>query len=306
MKHEKQSFTLIEILIVIVIIGILSSFIFFTINDSVEKAQITKSKMFSESIRNNLFLNLVSEWTFDNGSGIVEYTKILDTWSSNNATEIGGDPQFKTKSECVTGTCVEFDGNDWIYFNNDQGLNPKTHNWSLSIWIKTNQTSASNGGYIRLAGKCCSYPYWLIRHHSNSTPAPVLQIVDASGHSASVNCDSAYNVSDNKWHFLYYVYNKTTGETYIYIDGKKNCYRNWGNEGVIMGDINALKEFKIVNVNHSSEIYTGLIDTISIFSDALSESKIKQNYLAGLNSLLAQGTILKTEYNKRINELAYE
>jgi len=38
MKHENQSFTLIEILVVIVIIGILSSFIFFTINDSVEKA----------------------------------------------------------------------------------------------------------------------------------------------------------------------------------------------------------------------------------------------------------------------------
>jgi len=50
MKKEKQSFTLIEILVVIVIIGILSSFIFFTINDSVEKAQIAKSKMFSESI----------------------------------------------------------------------------------------------------------------------------------------------------------------------------------------------------------------------------------------------------------------
>ena len=44
MKRERQSFTLVEILVVIVIIGILSSFIFFTINDSVDKANIAKSK----------------------------------------------------------------------------------------------------------------------------------------------------------------------------------------------------------------------------------------------------------------------
>jgi len=38
----------------------------------------------------------------------------------------------------------------------------------------------------------------------------------------------------------------------------------------------------------------------------LSSAEIKQNYIAGLNSMLSNGNISKQEYNERINELAYD
>jgi hypothetical protein len=49
--------------------------------------------------------------------------------------------------------------------------------------------------------------------------------------------------------------------------------------------------------------YNGYIDEVRIFGAALSSSQIKQNYIAGLNSMLANGNISKQEYNERINNL---
>ncbi|MDD4358594.1 MAG: hypothetical protein PHY30_02135, partial [Candidatus Pacebacteria bacterium] len=50
--------------------------------------------------------------------------------------------------------------------------------------------------------------------------------------------------------------------------------------------------------------FTGLLDDIHIYNTALSSSQIKQNYIAGLNSMLANGNISKDEYNQRISDLA--
>ena len=56
----------------------------------------------------------------------------------------------------------------------------------------------------------------------------------------------------------------------------------------------------------SSLLYKGLIDDIRIYNAALSSAQIKQNYIAGLNSMLANGNVSKQEYNERINALAYD
>ena len=48
----------------------------------------------------------------------------------------------------------------------------------------------------------------------------------------------------------------------------------------------------------------GYIDDVHIYNSILSSSRIKQNYLAGLDSLLAKGGIDKEEYIQRIEKLA--
>jgi len=53
-----------------------------------------------------------------------------------------------------------------------------------------------------------------------------------------------------------------------------------------------------------SNFFHGLIDDARIYNAALSTSQIKQNYIAGLNSLLASGSISKEEYDQRLNNLA--
>lgn len=45
------------------------------------------------------------------------------------------------------------------------------------------------------------------------------------------------------------------------------------------------------------------MDDVGIYNAALSSSQIKQNYIAGLNLMLANGTMSKSEYNERIGSL---
>ena len=81
MKSYKKSkfeyaFTLIELLVVIAIIGILSGLIITTMSGATESARIAKLKVYSNSVRNTLGANLVSEWKFDNSNA-------NDSWGSN-------------------------------------------------------------------------------------------------------------------------------------------------------------------------------------------------------------------------------
>jgi hypothetical protein len=46
------------------------------------------------------------------------------------------------------------------------------------------------------------------------------------------------------------------------------------------------------------------MDNIRLYNAVLSSSQIKQNYIAGLNSLLSKGVISKNDYNSRIEFLS--
>ena len=60
----------------------------------------------------------------------------------------------------------------------------------------------------------------------------------------------------------------------------------------------------MVNFNSSQICYKGFMDDVRIYKTALSISEIKQNYIAGLDSLFENGAISKEEYNKRLLNLA--
>ncbi|MDD3292809.1 MAG: prepilin-type N-terminal cleavage/methylation domain-containing protein [Candidatus Pacebacteria bacterium] len=111
-----KSFTLIEILIVIVVIGILSSFIFVGMSSITSEANIAKGKVFINSIDNSLLLGRISQWKFDELTTAKELQSIGDTWNSNNGIlYTGSDSLEKLSSNCPSGNCLSFDGvNDYI------------------------------------------------------------------------------------------------------------------------------------------------------------------------------------------------
>jgi prepilin-type N-terminal cleavage/methylation domain-containing protein len=286
MKTVKQSFTLVEILVVIVIIGILSSFIFFTINDSVEKANTAKSKMFSESIRNNLLLNLVSEWKFDNGSGAMTANAVVDTWGSYNAISIAGGPQFKGEVECVSGTCIEFDGGtDHINFGTSLP-NIGNNDFTVSVWVKLTRDSA----YRAILSK-------------GLTSTTDFLLYKTNGEILRLYCDNSNLVLDiTDWtndQWINFVVFRKGSIAKAYMDGKYKVTDTTATANLT----NSHSWIVGAAEDGSQRFFDGLIDEVQIYNAAISETAIKQNYLLGLNNLYAKGLITELEYNEKLSEL---
>jgi len=273
---KNKSFTLIELLVVIVIIGILAGVIIVSTSSSIGKANFAKAQAFSNTVEQELLLNLVSEWTFDNENNPGE-----DTWGNYDST-ISGATHVNNSSQCVQGGCLSFDGiNDKIPNTVPVPFSTDT----ITLWFKR---SPGNIGSEVL--------YWLWSDGAIvSLMNENLRVYDGADHQVILK-----NLTDNKWHYLVRVDYRSPEDLVFYVDGgemaryeSKTSYTSnfyyWG-----------------ADYNGTNLFFEGLMDEIRVYNAALSISQIKQNYIAGLNSLLANNNISKQEYDQRLNNLAYD
>ena len=105
-------------------------------SSSIDKASIAKSKVFEESIQNNLSANMISRWTLDEVIGTAAPYTTPDQWGSNTGTLYGtnGLPQLRPSSECVTDGCFLFDGVDDYVSQDNAYFDQK--NISACVWAK--------------------------------------------------------------------------------------------------------------------------------------------------------------------------
>jgi prepilin-type N-terminal cleavage/methylation domain-containing protein len=288
-KNKQKSFTLIELLVVIVIIGILAGVIMISTSSSIDKANFAKAQAFSSTVQNELLSNLVSEWTFDEPE---EGGKTKDTWGNNHGTVVGA----TQVDDCVFGKCYSFNGtSDYIECGNSATL--KNENFTVTIWFNTNDLGGN------------SYSSYLIGNGQDYNPskgfgltsgANALKFWVGAGLTSYQN-DLNTSLVVNKWYFATVTYEEGIGSK-LYLNGEmKNSTGSF--KGDIVYDSFALYIGKLY-INYY--FFSGLIDDIRIYNTALSSSQIKQNYIAGLNSMLSNGNISKQEYNERINALAYD
>ena len=59
----------------------------------------------------------------------------------------------------------------------------------------------------------------------------------------------------------------------------------------------------IGGLDGTADSLKGSIDEVRIYNSIIPTSQIRENYLAGLNKLLANNTITQTEYNQRVVSL---
>ena len=167
-------FTLIELLVVIAIIGILSGLIITTMSGATESARIAKLKVYSNSVRDTLGANLVSEWKFD-GSGKLDgetasAVYVKDTWGNNTGT-ISGTPKVYSGSSCVSGSCLNFNGStDFIDYGDptDNSLDFGVGvSFTISAWMKRNDLSTHHGIVIAKGGMAGRYIFGCVDESSN-------------------------------------------------------------------------------------------------------------------------------------------
>ncbi|MDD4662016.1 MAG: prepilin-type N-terminal cleavage/methylation domain-containing protein [Candidatus Pacebacteria bacterium] len=194
---KTKSFTLIELLVVIVIIGILAGVIIVSTSSSINKANLAKAQSFSNTVQNELLLNLVSEWTFDEGGA-------EDTWGNNDGTVTGAIYQNKSTGNCVYGGCYLFDGDDYIDCG-DKTMLSITGDLTLSAWIKI--TSDSNGYYVIGKGSGNDYnQMWWIGADGTKNPIFVLGKV---GNTSATYIFSTDKLEVGKY---YYILTTVSGE----------------------------------------------------------------------------------------------
>ncbi|HOI59866.1 MAG TPA: prepilin-type N-terminal cleavage/methylation domain-containing protein [Candidatus Pacearchaeota archaeon] len=285
---KQKSFTLIELLVVIVIIGILAGVIMISTSSSIDKANIAKSKVFEESVQNNLAANMVSRWTLDE---IINTNKTPDQWGSNTGTLYGtnGLPQLRPASECVTDGCFKFDGvDDYVEVMGITIIGNVS--LTMSFWAKSIANQSGDDvlvvyGNNGVPGECAGLYYRTTESYVKFT----------GWANASYDYSTSFVKDFNIWHHWIITYNGS--QVLIYRDG--------------VADSNGLQpkvlNFTVGNLllgGNSVSRFNSLIDDVRIYNVALSFSQIKQNYIAGLNSMLGNGNMSNEEYNQRIEKLA--
>jgi len=292
---RNKSFTLIELLVVIVIIGILAGVIMVSTSSSIDKANIAKINVFASSLRNDLLMNVVQEWRFDEGSGSV--AKEFQSGSSASLINFpstvasygdNGSPGWLSEKYCVSGTCMNFDGVINAYIDTpNTTLLPL---FTLSTWVYNK--SGGNGSHA------------ILRHYWEVVQENIRFWSFCFGPTCSSDglgdeywrTSTGSKIKYDKWTHITTIWDGTYVTHYI------NGEFDWRDSNASFGTSEALSYI----AGYSDRIMKGRLDELIIYDKNLSLSEIKQNYIAGLDSLLAQGGISKEEYNQRINKLAYE
>ena len=289
--NNKKSFTLIEMLVVIAIIGILSGVILISTSGSTDKARLAKAQAFATTTQTQLGYDLISEWKFDNSSNPGE-----DTWKANDFNNISGATyKESTLGECASGGCYSFDGeDDCIISQNKLGLSGNADftisfwaYWAGDTWVSNHVSAVGNSTYSDNSGISTTFyngrmalDFWNKRYRATNA------------------------LSVKKWYFLAFV--KSPGiistTTRLYVDGGMV---NGAMEGTDILPTTRDASVVIGRLNISTgRWWDGMIDDVRIYKKSLTSSQIKQQYVAGLDSMLAKNLISKEEYNEKVELLA--
>ncbi|HNP79452.1 MAG TPA: prepilin-type N-terminal cleavage/methylation domain-containing protein [Candidatus Pacearchaeota archaeon] len=298
-----KSFTLIEILIVIAVVGALSTFVLVGTSSITNKASNVKSITFSDSLRNSLLTNLYSEWKFDEGSGSNSY----DSWGDKNLVlgattgSEDSDPTWMSQEECISGTCLDFSKTigEYAYGTSNLQLD-LTNGLTIEAFFKP-RTTTQNGSAIFMAGQESpnyiefALCFW-------STGGFGFSLYDYDFGTYDYN---SYNTSNlnliGSWHHAVYTVNFSDRNIVGYLDSKilNPTYYS------TLGEISEFDyPFTIGSyIEKNANFFDGKIDELKIYESVLSSYKIKENYFLGLNNLYKNKELSQKEYNQKIVKL---
>ena len=250
-----------ELLVVIAIIGLLASIILVSYKGSTDKARLAKTLSWAGSISHLLGDQAVGVWTFDNITG---NTVIDDSGMDNNGTISGA-----TVVDGVVGKALSFDGvNDYVAIPNSSDFNVQI--LTIFAWVKFFDDSSS---FIFEKGNV-NTQYSLFSHGTDIVfrTKPIGESYD----TLSTSKDIA-GITNNQWHFIVGTYDGVVKK--LYVDGALILSRNWAKTIETNPNGSSIGRF---GGTSSGYYFTGLIDDVRIFSEALPQARIRQLYVDGL------------------------
>ncbi|MFA5013339.1 MAG: LamG-like jellyroll fold domain-containing protein [Candidatus Paceibacterota bacterium] len=302
-KKLFKAFTLIELLVVMAIIGILSALVIIGMNSTTQKATIAKAQVFSNSLRNSLMDDLVSEWKFDDASSGSSIAAV-DSWNRMNDGDLvnfdfNTTDGWRTGANCLSGNCLLLDGsNDYVDCGTNTSLdfgNGTIDNpFTLSGWFKMSDMTRKGlmGKYV------VSYQYllWLTSEDKLS-----FSLYDGTTAYIRRYYNAPLTNYENQWINIVATYDgsESSAGMKIYLNGTR-ADDTTDNAGVYVAMEQLGVAFRIGTFGAGAYYVSGLIDDARIFDAAMPTSQIQQNYFAGLNKIFTKQIISTAEYQKRI------
>jgi len=289
----EKAFTLIELLVVIAIVGIIAGLAVVSMSGATEAARIAKAKSFSSSVRNSLLGNRISEWKFDEGAG----TTTVDAIGSNNGDLTGHAPTWMTEASCVSGKCLQLNGTTYVDCGSDNSLNI-TDQITVSVWVNIDSYGS---GSARTAISKWSSVAGGRQYMLSVYPDKANFYIRRSDDGATISLAGNAVIQLNSWYNITGVFNGSAQTMVIYVNGTKD---NTLSSGVPAAMASTASKLIIGGYNSgSSERFSGLIDEVRIYNAALTASVIRDQYVAGLDKLLANGQITEQDYQQRLTDL---
>ena len=304
MTKFKQGFSLVELLVVIFIIGVLASITMMNYQESQRKAQEAKVKADWIIAEGRYIEKLAGKWSFDEGSG----STTQDSTDFKNTGTLHGNPTWLAETDCISGKCLLLDGTDDYI---ELSTMPRTgYPFTFSGWIYMSTTGPHDGGSLFLGN---GDNYDDTKNHimvdQNAKEVNMDQYRNSGGGTYSSLLEKG------KWYYVVasFLNNNITPTTQsdrkIYLNGYLDLYQT-GLADPYRGEdpeVNSSTWKWLIGTrlypSNSLYYFNGRIDEFAIYDGALSFSQIKENYIAGLENLLAKNSITKDEYNKRLAEL---
>jgi len=298
-NKRTKSFTLIEMLLVVVIIGILSSILIFNSQDAFDEEEMMKALSQGESFKAKNPEILVSEWAFEGSTAAgltATVNDVKDTWGYNNGT-VTGNIIVRDEASCISGKCLEFNGVTEAYINYGQGVGNSlkiTGSMSFELWVYPTDFTVRRS----------------IMHKSYGAEISVTQepgkYLNCYYGTAGTNAQpyqsgsSSLLLVSNTWNHLVFVRNLDPSVMKLtwYVNGKRGGVTTASYAAAVSSTSN----FWIGD--GYLDPFKGMMDQIRMYKGALSVSEVKQNYIAGLDSLFQNGGISKQDYNDKMINLA--
>ena len=286
MNQESKGFTLIELLIVIAVLGILSVGVLIALNvtGNLNKASLAKVKTFSASIENDLSINNVGKWSFDDSASPGKDT----SGYGNDATPTGASIETAANCGLGFGTCIKVNGTDAYLEGNSQfgDINFKDQPFTISLWVKPTVLA---GQYVLIyLGTFTNTNFNFELFISNSSSSPIYGIWhlvnnDTNGRTG-IRANTNTLLPVNEWSHIVFVHkggepSSTLSE--IYLSGKKfPTLSTAGSYGYSPGNIIKIGAGGPVGIPRN--FFPGLMDEVAIYNESLTAYQIQHLYAQGL------------------------